>query len=245
MKTFKPVAFLLSLYFLLTLAHAADLAPTQIVEKADQARAPSGAISFLVRVTDFKNNVVNNDSVYKVFIKGNELSLVETLEPVRLRGRKLLMNQNNLWFVVPTIKRPTRVSLQQRLTGEVANGDIARTNFAADYNAKIIGNEKVGSSDCYKLELTAKHKDVTYNKLWYWVDKSNFFPIRATFFALSGKPLKHANYMDFKINLGRPTMTRLVISDQLQPHKKSQLMYYNFRRENLDDSFFNKESLSE
>ncbi|OFZ54393.1 MAG: hypothetical protein A2428_11295 [Bdellovibrionales bacterium RIFOXYC1_FULL_54_43] len=228
-----------------SLAFGADPSPLQIVQKADLARGPGGAYSVIAKVLDYSKGKLRTETAYRVYVKGNELCLVETIEPVRLRGRKLLMNGNDLWFFLPTIKRPTRVSLQQRLTGEVSNGDIARTNFAADYNVRILGTEKIQGTDSYRLELKAKSKNVTYDRLEYWVSKTDLKPLRATFFALSGKPLKNATYSDFKPSLGRPVMTRTVITDYTQPLKRSELVYGQFRREKLDDSFFNKDSITE
>ena len=36
-----------------------------------------------------------------------------------------------------------RLSLSQRLTGEVSNGDLARANFAGDYKPKLLRTETV------------------------------------------------------------------------------------------------------
>lgn len=39
---------------------------------------------------------------------------------------------------MPDVSQPVRLSLAQRLTGQVANGDLARANFASDYHPKIL-----------------------------------------------------------------------------------------------------------
>src|ERR1041385_2026847 len=48
-----------------------------------------------------------------------------------------------------------RLSLAQRLIGQVSNGDIARANFAGDYKAKLLGSEKLGNEMAYLLDLVA------------------------------------------------------------------------------------------
>ena len=66
---------------------------------------------------------------YRVLSKGNENSIVMTTEPASERGQILLMKGRDLWIFMPSVSQPVRLSLSQRLTGQVANGDLARANF--------------------------------------------------------------------------------------------------------------------
>lgn len=224
---------------------AAEPSPDELVKIADEFRGPQGTFSCDVKVEDKNGDTSTGETTYKVYVKDIDYSLVETMQPERLKGRKLLMRRNNLWLYLPTVKRPTRVSLQQKLTGEVANGDIARTNFSSDYSAKLEGIEKIGDKDCYKLALTARQKDVTYRSITYWVEKGTHRPVKAEFYALSGKLLKTGEYSHFVPYLGHPRMTEMLIRDALQSSRQSHLTYSNYKQESLSDSFFSKESLSE
>ena len=76
-------------------------------------------------------------------------------EPPAERGQIILMKGRDLWVFMPEVSQPVRISLAQRLTGQVANGDLARANFAGDYNPKIIGTEKIGTDTFQILELIA------------------------------------------------------------------------------------------
>jgi hypothetical protein len=221
------------------------IAPEEIVKKADEARAPQGDFSCLVEVQDKDGDTVSAKTTYKVYSKGNDLTLVQTVAPARLVGRKLLMRENDLWLYLPSVKRPTRVGFQQRLTGEVSNGDLASTNFAKDYDAKIVGDDTLDGHACYKLELTAKRKDVTYNSITYWVEKNNFHPRKAEFHALSGKLLKTGIYSRYAPELGKERVSQMIITDALHPTRQSVLQYKEYRREKLNDRLFNKESLAE
>jgi hypothetical protein len=225
------------------LAHAATPSADEIVRKADEARGPAGTYSFKVSVEELDKGEAGQETVYKVYSKNIDYTLIDTLAPARQKGRKLLMRGNDLWLFLPTVKRPTRVSFQQRLTGEVSNGDIARTNFAKDYDAKLEGEEEVDGKPCYKLSLTAKGKDVTYRSITYWVEKAGLNPVKAEFYALSGKLLKTGVYSGPEPVLGRQRLTHMVITDALRPTKQSRLHYTDYKKENLDDSFFNKESV--
>lgn len=225
--------------------HATTPSADEIVKQADKARGPEGTFSFRVDVEDLDRNKLVTKTKYKVYSKNSVLTLIETQEPERLRGRKLLMHDNDLWLYLPSIRRPTRVSFQQKLTGEVANGDIARTLFARDYKATLLGTESIANKQCYKLKLHAINKEATYREIVYWVEMKTLFPVRMQCFAISGKLLKTGDYSEPKLVFKVKRASKLIISDALQPHRKSILRYAGYRKEKLDDSFFSKESLAE
>lgn len=217
----------------------------EIVRRADAARIPDGSVTFMVSAKDYEKKEFVRETRYKVFNKGREKSLVQTEFPVRQKGRKLLMEEDNLWFYTPDTRKPARVSMQQKLTGEISNGDLARTNFAGDYDAKIDGSEKIGGKETYRLTLTANRKGVTYSKIDYWVDKASFAPVKAVFYALSGKVLKTAQYSGLKDVLDSKCVTKLLFTDALDPSKQSIVVYSDHARTPIPDSVFSKESLRE
>ena len=81
-----------------------------LVKLADKGRAPQGTFSFHVEVEDEEDGASISKTSYKVYSKNDVLTLVETISPERLRGRKVLMHSNDLWLYLPSIKRPTRIS---------------------------------------------------------------------------------------------------------------------------------------
>lgn len=225
-------------------AHAAPPAKSaaEILAACEEQKGPSGDISFLVKAVD-RRSTSSQETIYKVFAKAPHYSLIETISPERLRGRKLLMKDDGLWLYLPTLHRPTRVSLQQRLSGEVANGDLARTQWSDDYTPTLGGNTRCGKQNCLRLLLKAKTDEVTYRKIELHVEISTFRPRRAIFYAVSGRPLKTAEFGGYKEVLGKTRSTFLVIRDSLQPSRRSELTYSGHRQERYDVSFFNKESI--
>ncbi len=219
------------------------LTPSEILRKADDARAPEGDFSFMVKINDYDGSKLLRNQLYKVFCKGENYALIETEAPMRLKGRKILLRGDDLWLYLPSVAKPTRISLQQRLTGEVANGDIARTRFYDDYGAKISGTEQIDGKKHYVLDLQAKKDTVTYRRVQLWVDLKTYQPSKANFYAISGKLLKTSLYSDYKKALGQARASKVVIKDALSPNKQSHLNYYQYKREELDESFFTKEAL--
>jgi outer membrane lipoprotein-sorting protein len=192
--------FFLSSFFLADLISAPtpqQPTPVEILKKADDAKSPDGDFSFNVKIDDYEKQKKVRTQVFKVYSKGEIFALIDTVSPERLRGRKVLLRDNDLWLYLPSLKKPTRIGMQQRLTGEVANGDVARTRFFIDYNPTIEKIENYKGVPHYVLNLDGKTKEVTYKKIQLWVDKKNFRPSKAIFYALSGKLLKTCVYGGF------------------------------------------------
>lgn len=244
----KPIIFSLSFItfftatFTIANISAAETA-NEMVSKSDKLRFIEEPTSFLVEVQDIKGSTTQKTK-YKVYTKGSKSSRVETIFPERQAGRKMLMKEDDLWLFTPDIKRPTRVSMQQRLTGEVANGDIVRTNFADDYEATLKGEEKVEGQDTVHLFLKQKRPEVTYPAIDLWLSKKDFGPVRADFKTAGGKSLKVAIYLEPKIFLGHKVFTKIEITNALNKTQKSILNFSGYKKESLDESFFNKESLN-
>lgn len=222
-------------------AHA--LTGLEIVKKADQMRYIDEDNSFMVQINDFKESSTQITK-FKVYSRGAHSSLVETLFPERQAGRKLLMKDDDLWFFSPDIKRPTRISMQQKLTGEVANGDIARTNFGDDYTVDVKQPEKVNGLDAIHLELKKSKSEVTYPVVEYWVSAKNYQPLKAVFKSDGGKDLKIATYSEPKKFMGRSLITKMEIASAINKTQKSVLIFTGFQKEKLNGAFFNKESLN-
>ncbi len=212
----------------------------EIVKKADLKRG-LGTIShqFTVSITNQENKL----EVYDVSFKDVNNSLTIQTQPERARGRKILMKDYDIWLFTPNIKKPLRISLEQKLTGEVANGDIARTNYAEDYDATILATENKDGVEFYKIELKAKNKKVTYGRIEYLVNKKDNAPIGAVFYALSGKALKSAEFLDYKNIHGIKRSTKMVIKDFIQKNKVSTLVFSDHQPKTFNESLFNKDRM--
>jgi outer membrane lipoprotein-sorting protein len=214
-----------------------------ILEKSDQIRFPRESFQVDVAINTTGPGQPEDTHKYRVLSKGNENSLVMTTAPASERGQILLMKGRDLWIFVPDVSQPVRLSLSQRLTGQVANGDLARANFTGDYTATILRTEAIDGENYYVLELTGVDKSVTYHKVLYWVRQSNSWPYRAEFYSLSNRLLKTARYENFQTLLGKQRPTRLVMEDALRQGEKSVLEYSEMKLKDLDDKIFTKDYL--
>lgn len=215
---------------------------TELVQRADAIRFPRESFETFITVTNYSGGA-GDVREYKVMSRGNENTIVLTESPASERGQALLMRGRDLWIFMPTVSQPVRLSLSQRLTGQVANGDLARANFAGDYTAELVGTELVDGEDAWVLDLTAEGRGVTYAKVRYWVAVADDRPLKAEFYAVSGRLLKTSRYENFQELAGRPRPTRLVIEDALNEGDYSVLEYTTMEVKELPERMFTQQYL--
>src|SRR6056297_568973 len=143
---------------------APEVSPAEIIERADRVRFPDEGFQVDIAVQSHYPDREPKLFRYRVLSKGNENTVVLTTHPASERGRIMLMKGAELWVFLPAVSQPVRLPLSQRLTGQVANGDLARANFAGDYTAEIIGTEDIAGAEHYILDLLAAKPGVTYHR---------------------------------------------------------------------------------
>ena len=194
---------------------ANDVRARKIVEDADRIRFPGEGFQVDVTIVTTGQDREADEHRYRVLSKGNENTVVMITAPAEERGQIMLMKGRDLWVFLPNVSQPVRLALSQRLTGQVANGDLARANFTGDYNPKLVRTETIEGMQYDVLELTAVDRSVTYPRVVYWVDAKTFAPYKAEFYSASNRLLKTCRYEKFEKVLGKLRPTRLVMEDAL------------------------------
>lgn len=219
-----------------------------LLKQADRAR---GTVESGVRwVSQVKTLDADGEKTvrYDVKVKGID-ALAEAVEPARNKGETMLFNDRNLWFFKPGLKKPMAISPRQKLMGQAANGDIASTNYYRDYEGKVVGEDSVDGQPCYKLELKAKAKNVTYDGIRYWITKDTRLGIKADFLTLSGETFKLAtmeykNKIKDKTNIDQTFISKMTITDALNPKNQTTIIYESLVLEDQPDKIFNINNIS-
>jgi outer membrane lipoprotein-sorting protein len=213
-----------------------------ILKHADRARGNLAGIIWDIRIT---TNEEGKDETrgLTVTVKGNN-TLARYTSPPTMNDRMVLMVDRNMWFIRSGLKKPVSISPRQKLMGDAANGDIASTNYADDYTGILSGEEPIKGEACYVLDLKAATKNVTYDRIRYWVSRELLVGVKAEFYTLSGKLFKTAEFRyDNRIrtpdNEEIPFVSELVIRDAIQKDKVTTLNYSNIRVQTIPDSTFN------
>jgi len=213
------------------------LTAKEILYQADQWRGYSGSFMMQATVKDHLPPQEDTSITMMILVKDITTTLAQYLFPAQEKGKMLLMVQDNMWFYQPNLEKPIRISPRQRLLGNVSNADIARVNFYADYDPELIKTE----NDRYVLNLTAKDEGTTYAKIIYWVYKADYKPVKAEFYALSGKLIKTAAYEQFSPigQAGEVKLSKIIIYDPIRTDHYSEINYSSMKKRVFAEKYFN------
>ena len=75
------------------------------------------------------------------------------------------------------------------------------------------------------LELTAKRKGATYQRILYWLRAEDARPVRAEFYLTSGKHIKSATFDEYAQIGGKMLLRRLTLYDEIRHNSHSLLEY--------------------
>ncbi|NHQ85687.1 outer membrane lipoprotein-sorting protein [Iodobacter sp. HSC-16F04] len=210
---------------LLSSASFAAVDAQALLAASDAIRNPDksfGLNSTLIEYRKGKESDRNTLAIYSRPDNGRFRNLIRFVAPIRDAGKLLLKDGNDLWFYDPASKASVRISPQQRLLGQAANGDVLTVNLALDYRAAFSGEEEIQDGErkkrvCYKLTLKAVSPDVTYHGIELWIDSSSKQPVKSLFYTESGRLLKTAYFRHYQTLLGAERPSETVIIDGLDP----------------------------
>jgi outer membrane lipoprotein-sorting protein len=236
--------FLILIAFSGAIAAAAGdevLSPARIIAQADRARGNLDGIVWTADITSVEQGDTQQRSL---LIKNRGVNTVaEFTAPAKVKGNKIVMLDRNMWFVKPGLRKPVPISPRQKLMGGAANGDIASTNYAADYDAVPAGEEPVNEEACYVFDLTANNKKTTYDRIRYWISKKRLLGIKAEFYTVAGKRFKTAAFRydnTIRTDTGdQPFVSRMTIFDEIIKDNVTTMDYRDARPETLPEAVFN------
>src|ERR1017187_1870537 len=208
-----------------------------ILKRSDTYR--NGWPSFVthVKITNYESGKSDEEKLYEVSQKGTDKTYVEFMSP-REKGEHLLMLGDDMWVYLPDTSRPVRITPLERLSGDASNGDVARTNYAIDYSPVYVRTEKVGTEECHVLDLTAKRKGATYQRILYWVRVSDARPVKAEFYLTSGKHIKSATFDEYAEFDGKQLLRKFTLYDEIRHNSHSILEYTGTVPRALPDKLF-------
>lgn len=224
-----------------------------ILTASDAVRNPDKPFSLTVSLIEYRDGKQTDSSTLKVYSKadtkgGQFRSLVRFMAPPRDANKLMLKNGNDLWFYDPANKASIRISPQQRLLGQAANGDVVTVNLAKDYQAKLVAEEDTPDGDrqkrhCYKLALKAVSPDVTYDHIEMWIDTGNNQPVKGRFYSESDRLLKTAYYRHYRQDLGIERPSEMVIIDGLNPKWVTVMRYSDYAWRDIPESWLQRDYL--
>lgn len=238
----RPIlALALSSAFVVLAAPAAQAAPpaaaatapiaivtaADIVARYDQIMSPSAFHSMMTMVSTREDGTTRSYGLKMQKLGVDKLRL-SFQEPAAARGQEMLRVEENMWSYVPSLKRAVRVASRDSfMGGDFNNGDVLRVNYTADYDAVFLEG---GDPTLWCAKLTAKSPTVAYDQIHLCLTKDKAaMPLRAKYFAQSGKLLRSAVFSDVKdFGGGNVRPATIVMKNEIQTARQSTITWSGF-----------------
>ncbi len=167
-----------------------------LLELDDRQRNGSDykALAYLEQKEKDKADVVREVMIFRRDTD-DKLMMLFT-KPKSEEGKGYLRLDKNLWSYDPGTGKWERATERERIGGTNSRrSDFDESRLAEEYEAKFVGDEKLGKFETVCLELTVKPGvDVAYPVVKLWVDKGNHNILKRQEFALSGRLMRTAYY---------------------------------------------------
>ncbi|MFC1492764.1 outer membrane lipoprotein-sorting protein [candidate division KSB1 bacterium] len=180
---------------------------------------------------------------------GRKKGFVEFYTPARDKGTKYLRIEDELWMYLPSVEKVVKISghlLRQSMMGSDFSYEdmLNRLTLQDDYSAEIEGEEEYNGMQCYKLVLTAKHKEVTYYKRTILVEKDRFIAVKSEMYAKTGKLLKSSHVEKIEKIGDRYYPTHVVMTDELRKNSRTEFIMSEIEFDaNIPESTFTRRNL--
>lgn len=227
---------------------AASQNATEIVKRADdlmQGTTSSSEMEMTIIRPTWQRTVT-----FKSWGKGRDLSMTLITAPSKESGQSFLKLKNDMWSWNPTINRmiklPPSMMSQGWMGSDYTNDDILKeSSIVLDYEHRIIGSEKAGGSECYKIQLDPKESAaVVWGKIILWISKTEYFELKAEYYDEDGVLVKTHHLSDIKFMHDRRIPTRFEIVPADKPEQKTVVRILSAKFNiPLQDSFFSQQQM--
>ena len=154
-------------------------------------------------------------------------SLLIFSQPKEVKGSGFLtwdkvgFKPDDQWLYLPALRKVKRIRSKEKgrsfMGTDFSYEDLSDRDINAD-DYKLIGEEVIHGSDCYKIKANPKEKDAQYSTRILWVDKQNFLLKRVEFFNNKGISYKLLNIPDHVKNGEYWTASMMIMKNLNKAH---------------------------
>jgi len=244
----KLLIILAGLIFTGFSSFAQELTAKEIVKRAnDKATGTSsqGTMKMTIVRPDWSREVT-----MKSWSKGTEYYLIYITEPVKDKGQVFMKRGQDMWNWMPSINRmiklPPSMMGQSWMGSDFTNDDLVRMNsIIEDFTHEIVGSEKVGSYDCYIIELVPKPEAaVVWGKIRLWVSKEDYYELKGEYFDEDFKLVNTMTSSEIKKMGDRMLPSKTVMEPVDKPGNQTILEMIDIVfNKPIEDEFFSQQNM--
>ncbi len=198
----------------------------ELVRRYDEVMSPKTFEAVMEMVAHRQDGSTRGYKL-RVLKLGNDKTRVWFLEPASAMGQEMLKVDDNMWVYMPNLKRALRIASRESFQGgDFNNGDIMRVNYVADYDAKLLPDV---DASAWAVELSAKSNEASYDRIRLWLGKAKRLPVKAEYYAASGKLLRSATFENTKTFHGLERPARIVMRNELATKRFSEMTMVDMR----------------
>lgn len=160
----------------------------EILDKAEANQTPKTSRTEMTQKVYESDGRENISKLMSYSADKGEKSLMEYIEPARIKGMKILMlnDGDDIWFYSPRTARVRKIASHQKNqsinNSDFSYEDMSTKDMREDYDIKLDGEEKKNGAECYKLVAMPKKDGSSYSKFINWIDKKRFIPVEVHYF---------------------------------------------------------------
>jgi len=208
---------------------------TQLLKQVDRNLNPESYEMYRKLINVEPNGAKKEYTLFSVK-KGADKIAALFLAPASEKGRSTLRLGDNMWLYIPNVGKPIRItSLQSVVGGVFNNADILNLDYSAEYNVEKLDE----SGKEYLLFLKAKTREVAYDRLKMWVDKTKRLPTKIECLTEANMLIKTLYFKDHKDFGGGITRPSVIETDSpLYKGYKSIMIFAKIKQKNFRDEVF-------
>jgi len=219
-----------------------------IVKKADEKlRGDSSQGEFTMII---ERPTWSREISMKNWTLGNEYSMVYITAPAKEKGQVFLKRQKEMWNWVPNIERmikiPPSMMMQSWMGSDFTNDDLVReSSLIKDYQKKLMGEEKLGEYNCYKVELIPNDDaPVVWGRILMWVSKNEYHWLKAEYYDEDGILVNTEIMSEVKLMDDREMPTRMEMIPADKPGQKTIMIFEKMKFDiKIDETFFSQQNM--
>ena len=201
-------------------AQGASPTAEELVKTYDAVMSP-GAFRAQFDMVAHRQDGTTRQYSFKVVKSNDDKVRSYFLGPASAKGQEMLKVGDNLWVYMPNLKRAVRIASREGFQGgDFNNGDILRVSYVTDYTATLVPSD---DESLWALDLVGKTAETTYDRVKLWMRKDKKLPVRAEYYAASGKLLRSATFGDVKTFHGLERPSHIVMRNELATKRFTEL----------------------